>query len=121
MRIDYPRRGRNGWRRFVPSWRQVLGVAALGVAALVAAFFALYMLIDVPQPNELATAETSVVYYDDGTDVIGRYAEVNREIVSLDQVPEHVAARRAGRRGPRLLRERGDLAGRDRAGRCGTT
>ena len=90
MRIDYPRRGREGWRRFVPSWRQLLGLAALGVAAVAAAFFALYTMTDVPQPNDLATAETSVVYYDDGKDVIGRYAEVNREIVSLDQVPEHV-------------------------------
>jgi membrane peptidoglycan carboxypeptidase len=63
---------------------------ALGFFALCAAFFALYLMIDVPQPNDLATAETSVVYYDDGKDVIGRYAEVNREIVSLDQIPEHV-------------------------------
>ena len=26
MRIDYPRRGRIGWRRFIPSWRQWLGL-----------------------------------------------------------------------------------------------
>ncbi|HEX5017501.1 MAG TPA: penicillin-binding protein, partial [Actinomycetes bacterium] len=90
MRIDYPRRGRIGWRRFIPSWRQWLGMVALGGAALCAAFIALYLMIDVPQPNDLATAETSVVYYDDGKDVIGRYAEVNREIVSLDQIPDHV-------------------------------
>ena len=90
MRIDYPRRARSNWRRFVPSWRQVFGLAALGVAALGAAFVALYLLIDVPQPNELATAETSVVYYDDSKAVIGRYAEVNREIVTLDEIPDHV-------------------------------
>ena len=63
---------------------------ALGIAAMCAGFVALYLMIDVPQPNDLATAETSVVYYDDGKDVIGRYAEVNREIVSLDQIPEPV-------------------------------
>ena len=90
MRIDYPRRAQTGWRRFVPSWRQVLGLGALGVAALGAAFIALYLMVDVPAPNDLATAETSVVYYDDGKDVIGRYAEVNREIVTLDEVPDHV-------------------------------
>ncbi|MCZ3385601.1 MAG: penicillin-binding protein [Actinomycetia bacterium] len=74
----------------MPSWRQILGLGALGVAALGAAFVALYLLIDVPEPNELATAETSVVYFDDGEAVIGRYAEVNREIVTLDQIPDHV-------------------------------
>lgn len=90
MRIDYPRRWRTGWRRFVPSWRQVLGLCALGVAALGATFVALYLLIDIPQPNDLATAETSVVYYADGKDVVGRYADVNREIVTLDEIPDHV-------------------------------
>ena len=90
MRIDYPRRARSDWRRFVPSWRQVFGLAALGVVALGAAFVALYLLVDVPQPNDLATAETSVVYYDDSDAVIGRYADVNREIVTLDEIPDHV-------------------------------
>ncbi len=90
MRIDYPRRARSDWRRFVPSWRQILGLGALGIAALGATFVALYLLIDIPQPNDLATAETSVVYYDDSEEVIGRYAEVNREMVTLDEIPEHV-------------------------------
>ena len=56
MRIDYPRRGRDGWRRFIPSWRQWLGIFALGGAALVAAFVALYLLIDVPEPNAAGVA-----------------------------------------------------------------
>ena len=90
MRIDYPRRARTGWRRFVPSWRQWLGMGALLVAGVSAAFIGLYLLIDVPAPNDLATAETSVVYFDDGEEIIGRYAEVNREIVSLDDIPDHV-------------------------------
>ena len=60
MRIDYPRRGRTGARRFVPSWRQVLGLLTLGMAAGIAAFIALYLMIDVPQPNELATAQTVI-------------------------------------------------------------
>lgn len=90
MRIDYPRRGRTGARRFVPSWRQVLGLLTFGVAAGIAAFIALYLMIDVPQPNQLATAQTTVVYYDDGKNVIGRFAEVNREIVSIEDIPDEV-------------------------------
>jgi membrane peptidoglycan carboxypeptidase len=90
VRIDYPRRGRTGVRRFVPSWRQVLGLVTLGVAAGAAAFVALYLMIDVPQPNQLATAQATVVYYDDGKNEIGKFAEVNREIVTLDQIPDEV-------------------------------
>ena len=46
--------------------------------------------IDVPEPNELSQAQTSVVYYDNGKDELGRFAEVDRTLVDLSDVPEHV-------------------------------
>ncbi|MFW5470359.1 transglycosylase domain-containing protein [Knoellia sp. CPCC 206435] len=59
----------------------VLGLAGLGVA---------YAMTDVPKPNEVATAQTSVVYYSDGKTELARISEYNRESVELKQVPVHV-------------------------------
>ncbi|GGB87131.1 transglycosylase domain-containing protein [Knoellia flava] len=59
----------------------VLGVAGVGIA---------YAMTDVPEPNEVATAQTSVIYYADGKSEIGRVSEYNRESVKLEQVPVHV-------------------------------
>ena len=59
----------------------VLGVAGVGIA---------YAMTDVPEPNEVATAQTSVIYYADGKTEIGRVSEYNRESVKLERVPVHV-------------------------------
>ncbi|WP_404386192.1 penicillin-binding protein [Knoellia locipacati] len=59
----------------------VLGVAGVGIA---------YAMTDVPEPNEVATAQTSVIYFSDGKSEIGRVSEYNRESVKLKQVPIHV-------------------------------
>ncbi|MFW5473285.1 transglycosylase domain-containing protein [Knoellia sp. CPCC 206450] len=59
----------------------VLGVAGVGIA---------YAMTDVPEPNEVATAQTSVIYFADGKTEIGRVSEYNRESVKLKQVPVHV-------------------------------
>ncbi|HET8615028.1 MAG TPA: transglycosylase domain-containing protein [Actinomycetales bacterium] len=88
--VDYPRAGKSGWRRFVPSWRLVLGTAATVVLLGVIGFSALYASVDVPDPNKLVTANASVVYWADGKTELGRFAEVNRESVPLSQVPEQV-------------------------------
>ncbi|MEO8328858.1 MAG: transglycosylase domain-containing protein, partial [Candidatus Nanopelagicales bacterium] len=90
MRIDYPRRAKTGWRRFVPSWRQWLSLGLAGTFVVIAGFVALYLAVDIPQPNELSQAQTSVVYYDNGKDELGRFAEVNRTLVPLSEVPDEV-------------------------------
>ena len=88
MRVDYPRAAKTGWRRFVPSWRQLLALGALGFLALVAAFVALYAVVDVPQPNDLALAQSTTVYYADGKRELGTFAEVDRRAVSLAEIPQ---------------------------------
>ena len=77
-----------------PLWRRVLvrfaqGLVGLLVLALLA-FFAAYMMIDIPDPNEDFQAETSLVYYADGRSELGSFAVQNRQLVALDQVPQHV-------------------------------
>ena len=87
MRIDYPRRGRTGVRRFLPSWRQWLAFVGAGFFLLVAAFAVLYARIDVPQPNDQALQQSSVIFFADGRTVLGRFGQTNRESVPLSQVP----------------------------------
>jgi membrane peptidoglycan carboxypeptidase len=61
------------------------------VLVSVAFFLALiaYSKIVIPPANESATRQTSRVYYAGGqeSDIIGRFGNVNRSIVSLDKVP----------------------------------
>jgi membrane peptidoglycan carboxypeptidase len=87
VRIDYPRRGRAGVRRFLPSWRQWLLLVGAGFAVVVAAFAVLYAKIDVPKPNDQALQQSSVVYFSDGRSVLGRFGQTNRQSVPLSQVP----------------------------------
>jgi membrane peptidoglycan carboxypeptidase len=88
--VDYPRYGRAGWRRWVPSWKLVGGIATLGFATMVLAFFTAYASTEIPDPDKLVDAQTTVVYFADGKSELGRLAEQNRQKVELGRVPPHV-------------------------------
>jgi membrane peptidoglycan carboxypeptidase len=90
--VDYPRFGREGWRRWVPSWKLVSGIIGLGIVTLAATFFTAYASTTVPDPAALVNTQTTVVYYADGKTEIGRLAEQNRRSVPLGKVPPHVQA-----------------------------
>ena len=80
---------RSGWRRFF-SWKPIL-LTLLGLFVIGAAAFAVaYAATSVPQPNDLANAQASIIYYSDGTTEMDRISEVNRESVPLTQIPLHV-------------------------------
>lgn len=93
-RADARRRGRGGRRAKPRRKRRVLRtflwgfvlLVVLGIAAVVVA----YMLVDVPEPNDSAVSEASVLYYSDGETEMDRIATVNREAVEIEQVPEGV-------------------------------
>ena len=59
----------------------VLGVVGVGIA---------YAMTDIPQPNEMVTAQASVVYFADGETELARLSEDggNRESVPLSQISE---------------------------------
>lgn len=90
MRIDYPRRGRTGVRHWLPSWRQLLSIAGLLVVAGIGAFAFLVVTTTVPQPNDVATAQTTIVYWNNGRTELGRLGSSNRISVPLSQVPDQV-------------------------------
>ncbi|WP_030981691.1 transglycosylase domain-containing protein [Streptomyces sp. NRRL S-1813] len=87
--IDYPRQGREGPRRWLPSWRQWLGTLSLGIIGLAGLFAVVYATVDIPNENELAGKEATVYYWADGSQMVSVGA-VNRQNVTLDKVPDSV-------------------------------
>lgn len=88
--INYPRANRRGFRRWIPSVRLVLATAFSAVLLALAGFAAAVAFVPVPEPNDIAIAERSIVYYRDGETEIGRFGEANRVSIGLDEVPEHL-------------------------------
>ncbi|MFD0127133.1 transglycosylase domain-containing protein [Streptomyces virginiae] len=83
------RRKRTGWRRFLPTWRMVLGGILLVALLIGGALVAGYLLVDIPPANAAATAQSNVYLYSDGSQ-IARDGEVNRVNVPLSQIPRSV-------------------------------
>ncbi|MGW6846954.1 transglycosylase domain-containing protein [Streptomyces sp. NPDC054958] len=83
------RRRRTGWRRFLPTWRMVLGGILLIAVLIGGALVAGYLLVDIPPANAGATAQSNVYLYSDGSQ-IARDGEVNRVNVPLSQIPRSV-------------------------------
>ncbi|MEV2215378.1 transglycosylase domain-containing protein [Streptomyces sp. NPDC050997] len=79
------RPARTGWRRFIPTWRMVLGTFALGILLLAGLFFLGYSMVKIPSANAFATKQSNVYLYSDGSQ-LARDGEVNRETVPLAQV-----------------------------------
>ena len=88
--FNYPRAGKGKIHRWIPSWRFVLGVFLLGVLSTVGAFMWAYNTIKVPKPSEFALAQSSTVYYADGTSELGKFAEINRQSVDASTLPDYV-------------------------------
>ncbi|WP_371657220.1 MULTISPECIES: transglycosylase domain-containing protein [unclassified Streptomyces] len=90
LRPRYPRPGRTGWRRWIPSWRQTLGgfLASLGLSALL--LTVAYAATDIPDDlNTYATQQDNVYFWADGTPM-ARTGWVQRQAMPLDEIPEHV-------------------------------
>ncbi|MDQ1036400.1 penicillin-binding protein 1A [Streptomyces sp. V3I8] len=80
--------GKSGIRRFF-TWKKILG-AFFGLCLLgMAAFVALYLLIDVPKGNAAAVQQSNIYKYSNGA-TLARDGEVNRELVDLDQLDKGV-------------------------------
>lgn len=87
--IDLPRHGREGPRRWLPSWRLWLGTLAFGFLCLAGLFAYTYANVDIPNENELAKQEATVYYWADGSQMVSVGA-VNRQNITLDKVPQSV-------------------------------
>jgi len=90
LKPAYPRPGRTGWRRWLPSWRQWLG-GALGAMGLTGVFLVVaYAATDIPQNlNSYATQQDNVYFWSDGTPM-ARTGWVQRQAMPLKDIPPNV-------------------------------
>ena len=84
---NYPRKDKRGLMRFIPSIKQVLALAFVGFGLAVIALALSVRMISVPEASQIATAQTTILYYDDGVTELGRLGEANRVSVDFDQIP----------------------------------
>jgi membrane peptidoglycan carboxypeptidase len=90
VQVAYPRPGRAGVRRWLPSFRQWLGLAGLVVLGTMATVGVAYALTPIPTDlNAFATQQDNVYYWADGSEM-ARTGQVDRQVVPLSQIPESV-------------------------------
>ncbi|WP_316739217.1 transglycosylase domain-containing protein [Streptomyces sp. MK7] len=87
--IDYPRAGKRGVRRWLPSWKQVLGTFLLFSGGLVGLFGYAYATTTIPSANPSTQQQSNTYYWSDGS-VMATQGSTNRQNVDLAQVPKLV-------------------------------
>ena len=87
--FNYPRYGKGPIRRWIPSWRFVLGAILTGIALVCGIVIAAYVSLAVPTPDSVTLPEKSTVYYATG-EPMTVFADQDREIIPGDQIPQHV-------------------------------
>ncbi|MEW2391292.1 transglycosylase domain-containing protein [Streptomyces venezuelae] len=88
--IDYPRAGKSGARRWVPSWRLVTGVFLGFFGGLMAVAGISYALVEVPEVDKAAKAQNNVYYWADGKQMVATGGERNRQIIDYDDIPKEM-------------------------------
>ncbi|MDO5742760.1 MAG: transglycosylase domain-containing protein, partial [Vagococcus sp.] len=63
----------------------------IGVIAASLLFLIAYWKLEIPSPSKVARAQITKVYYADGKTEMGTFAERNRKIIQLDDLPNHVS------------------------------
>lgn len=86
--IDYPRAGRYGAARWVPSWRLVSGLCIGFFGSMMVAAGIGYAMVGIPDEAKAARAQNNVYYWADGTQMVATGGEVNRQVINYDEIPE---------------------------------
>jgi membrane peptidoglycan carboxypeptidase len=76
------------WAVRLAGW--LLALFFLGVIGLAVTFFIGYKLTDIPDPNKDFQTNTTYVFYSDGKNSLGQFAEQNRSSVDLKTIPKYV-------------------------------
>ncbi|WP_405686236.1 transglycosylase domain-containing protein [Streptomyces sp. NBC_00057] len=86
--IDYPRAGKYGVRRWVPSWKLVSSLCISFLGLLMGLAGLAYAMVDTPKVKDTAEAQNNVYFWDDGKQMVATGGEVNRQIIGYEQIPE---------------------------------
>ncbi|MFF2896284.1 transglycosylase domain-containing protein [Streptomyces sp. NPDC057966] len=86
--IDYPRAGKYGFRRWVPSWKLVLSLCVGFFGLLMGVGGMAYAMVGLPDVQKAATAQNNVYLWDDGSQMIATGGAVNRQLIPYAQIPE---------------------------------
>ncbi|WP_073733226.1 transglycosylase domain-containing protein [Streptomyces sp. CB02488] len=86
--IDYPRAGKHGARRWVPSWKLVSGLCIGFVGLLMGVASLAYAMVTMPEVNKAAKAENNVYYWSDNTQMVATGGTANRQVIAYEQIPE---------------------------------
>ncbi|MFE2486503.1 transglycosylase domain-containing protein [Streptomyces mirabilis] len=85
--IDYPRAGKSGAGRWMPSWKLVTGLFIGFCGSLVAVAGIGYAMVSVPNIADTATAQNNVYYWADGSQMVATGGETNRQIINYERIP----------------------------------
>ncbi|MFJ1972685.1 transglycosylase domain-containing protein [Streptomyces sp. NPDC087903] len=86
--IDYPRAGKYGVGRWLPSWKLVTGLFLGFMGSLVAVAGIGYAMVSVPNEAQTAKAQNNVFYWGDGTEMVSTGGETNRQIINYASIPK---------------------------------
>ncbi|MFH0517446.1 transglycosylase domain-containing protein [Streptomyces sp. M41] len=86
--IDYPRAGKYGVGRWLPSWKLVSGLFLAFFGSLVAVAGIGYAMVGTPKVDETAEAQNNVYYWSNGTEMVSTGGETNRQIINLSRIPK---------------------------------
>ena len=75
-------------RHLILKW--VLAIVGIGLLSAAGLFAYLWFTTEIPQPEKIAMAQKTEVYFSDGTTKIGTFAEQNREIIDCSTLPDYV-------------------------------
>ncbi|MCD9876365.1 transglycosylase domain-containing protein [Streptomyces guryensis] len=87
--VDYPRAGKRGVRRWLPSWKQVLGTFLLFSGGVLGLFWYAYATTTIPSANPSTQQQSNTYYWSDGS-VMATQGSMNRQNVDLAQIPKAV-------------------------------
>ncbi|GAA1375850.1 transglycosylase domain-containing protein [Streptomyces beijiangensis] len=88
LRPHYPRPGRSGVRRWLPSLRQALLLCLWGIVTLAAVVGIAYDRTQIPQDlNTFAKQQDNVYYWADGSEM-ARVGQVDRQAMPLERIPD---------------------------------